>query len=531
MNHKNVLGRLLAGSFTLLVLLALLGSGLGIAALLRVDTATREAVDRNLAWERTAAEAHRLAAINAARYKAFALSAEPEVGEVLAADIHATERAYRERIGRLRDQLRDERGRARLAAIAAAEADFHAAVQALVAARDSNLTERIRREYEERFLPRANALLQSVDGLARAQREAIDAAAAGVHERSRIARWWLAGFALAAMLVSALLAGWLSRRISAPILHASQTAARVADYDLAQDIRGHARDEAGRLLDALGRMQANLRGLVSQVREAARSLHGAAGEMAQGNQDLSRRTESTATGLDRTVLALDQITRNLQQSSRALGQARELARSASAQAGDGGAIVAELVASMQGIRQRSQQVAEIVSLIDGIAFQTNLLALNAAVEAARAGEHGRGFAVVAAEVRQLAQRSAQAARDVKGLIADSIASVQDGAARAERAGEVVDGAVQAIHGVAGAISEIAQATAAQDGEISYLNEAMARVSEATQQNSALVEQSAAASRHLNDQAETLSALISRFVLPGGERPIGMLPAPPLGPAR
>jgi len=526
MINKNILGRMLAGSFAILALLALLGAGLGIAGLLAVDDATRQAVDRNLAWERMAAEAHRLAAINAARYKALALSSEPEVGELLSADIAATDRSYRELVGRLRDQLQDEGGRARLNAIGAADTEFRAAVQALTAARDSNLTERIRQEYSQRFLPRANALLQAVDALARAQREAIDAAAASVHERSLSARWGLAGFALAAMLFSAVLAGWLSRRISAPILNASHTAARVADYDLAQDIQGHARDEAGRLLEALGRMQANLRNLVSQVREAALSLHGAAGEMAQANHDLSRRTEGTASSLDRTVAALDHLTRNLQQSNQALAQARELAHSASAQASDGGAIVAQLVTGMQAIRERSQRVAEIVSVIDGIAFQTNLLALNAAVEAARAGDRGRGFAVVAAEVRQLAQRSAQAARGVKDLIAQSIASVQDGAAHAERAGQVVDGAVRAIHGVAGSISEIAQASAAQGGQISALGETMARVSEATQQNSALVEESAAASQQLQTQAETLSALISRFVLPGATA-LPTLPAPAL----
>lgn len=517
--NDNALGRMLAVSFAVLVLLGLLGSSFGITALLQVDSATRGAVAENLRSERQASDAHRLAGINAARYKSIALSSEPEVAEVLAVDIAATAREYQASMNLLRTELSDPASRAGLDAIAAAEDRFAGAVKELMAARDANVTERIRQEYEGNFVPSANALSSAVEGLVRTQRGAIDAAAANIHAQSRFARWSLAGFALAALIVGVLLAGWLTRRISTPLLHASHTAGRVAGFDLAQEIRGHGRDEAGRLLDALGRMQANLRELVTRVRESAHNVHLAAGEMAQGNQDLSRRTEGTAMTLDRTVAALEQITRNLQQSSRELARARELASGAAQQAVGGGVIVADLVRGMRQVRQQSQKVEEIVGLIDGIAFQTNLLALNAAVEAARAGEAGRGFAVVAAEVRQLALRSAEAARDVKGLIATSLGSIEAGARQAETVGEVMEGTVQAIQGVAAAITEVARATEAQDGEVSGVHEAMARVSEATQQNSALVEQSASASRHLQGQAEVLAGLIGRFILPSQSRDV------------
>ncbi|NML48367.1 HAMP domain-containing protein [Ramlibacter sp. G-1-2-2] len=513
--HRNVLGRLLAACFSALVVLAVLGATLGSTALLRIDAATRAVVDQRLACERLAAEVYRLVSLSAERYKAMSLSSEPGVQEALTADARATQKQYRTLLAQLDGTSAEDETRERLVAVTAADAAFQQAVQGLSKAVDTNMTETIRKEYGARFQPAAQALLQAVDALQATQRQAIDASAAAIHRSSVQARWALVAFALAAMVVSAVLVRWLSKRISHPISFASQTAARVADFDLAHDIRGHSRDEAGRLLAALSQMQENLRGLVGDVSGSARDLHLAASEMAQGNEDLSERTEDTAASLDRTAAALEQITCTLNESARALAGVRQLAAGAATDAVAGGELVGQLVQRMHAIQDESRRVTEIVGLIDGIAFQTNLLALNAAVEAARAGEHGRGFAVVAAEVRQLAMRAAAAARDVKTRVAGSMQSVQDGTAVAGRAGDTVAGVVRSIQSVSQTVHELATATQAQGAGISQVNDAVLQVSEATQRNAALVVQSSAASQRLTQQAQALKGLISRFVLPAG----------------
>jgi methyl-accepting chemotaxis protein len=511
--NSNVLGRRLAMTFSGILLLAVAGSVIGIASLLRVDVATRQALEQNQVSERLAAEAYRLQAINSERYKAMALSSEPQVGEALSADIRVTETRYDELLNQLALRLGDPNDKTLLSNVKAAGADFNRAVKELVAARDSNLTERIRATYAQRFQPSSAVLLQAVAALEHAQQRAIDAAGARIAELSISGRWALTLFSLAALLVGAVLTLWLTRTISLPIRLASETAARVSSLDLRQDIEGHARDEAGRLLKALGTMQDALRRLVLQVRESARTVHVAASEIAQGNADLSSRTESTASGLQQTASALEQMTQNLQQSTVAANRATAMATEAAAVAVQGGAVVARVVSTMDEIDQSSRRVAEILKVIDSIAFQTNILALNAAVEAARAGDSGRGFSVVATEVRLLASRSAAAAKEIKDLIAASMQNVKAGTALADSAGETMSEIVEAIQGVAAAVGEIAAATHAQTGEITQINQGMSQLDQVTQQNSTLVEESAAASEALRGQAEELTALISRFVLP------------------
>jgi methyl-accepting chemotaxis protein len=510
---RNVLGRLLAASFIVVVTLAMLGAILGSAALAWIDRATSAALQGSLADERLAAEVYRLVAVSAERYKAMALSSEPAVQESLSRDLRAAEGRYRQLLQQLRQRAAGGGSLEALARVEAADARFGEAAAGLRSAIDTNFTATIQQEFQQRFQPATRELLDSVDRLAAAQRAAIDAAAAGVHRQSVLARWLLGAFSMAALGVSIVLAWWLTRRISRPIAQASATAARVAGLDLAQDIHGHRRDEAGELLTALGRMQQNLRDLVVQVSGSANGLHLAAGEMAQGNRDLASRTEETASSLDRTAEALDHVTRGLGEASQALGRASEHSNVAAAGVVQGGELVARLVERMRGIEQHGARVAEIVSVMDGIAFQTNLLALNAAVEAARAGVHGRGFAVVAAEVRQLSRRSAEAAQEVRALIAQSIASVRAGVTLADQAGEVVASGVRAMQEVAADLRRIVAHTQSQASEIQGVNTAMARVSDATQQNAALVEQSSAAAQQLRGEAESLSGLISRFVLP------------------
>ena len=509
----NILGRRLLATFVTVLLLTLAGSAIGVWSLRSVDAATRQAIENNVATERLVADAYRLQAINAERYKAMALSSEPEVGEILSADIERTQTHYRELMDQLATRLQTPAEQALLTGTHDKAQDFQAAVKELVAARDFGLTERIRKVFAERFEPSAAALLGSLQQLAQSQRDAIDAAGAQIAQSSQRAQVALTLFCATALLLGSVLTWWLVRSISRPIGTANATAQRVSSLDLRENIEGHNRDEAGQLLLSLNTMQQALRTLVMQVRQSAQSVRLAAHEIAQGNADLSERTEGTASSLQQTAAALEQVTQRLHQSTETAARAEHMASQASAVATEGGNAMAQVVRTMQNIQQSSRKVEEVTGVIDSIAFQTNILALNAAVEAARAGEQGRGFAVVAAEVRQLAMRAGEAAREIKGLIATSAQNVETGTALVNGAGHTMGQIVDSIRNVAGMISDISTTTLSQTRDINDINTAVARLDQMTQQNSALVEESAAASEGLRHQANELTHLISQFVLP------------------
>ena len=509
----NILGRRLLATFVTVLLLTLAGSAIGVWSLRSVDAATRQAIENNVATERLVADAYRLQAINTERYKAMALSSEPEVGEILSADIERTQTHYRELMEQLATRLQTPAEQALLTGTHDKAQDFQAAVKELVTARDFGLTERIRKVFTERFEPSAAALLGSLQQLAQSQRDAIDAAGAQIARSSQRAQVALTLFCATALLLGSVLTWWLVRSISRPIGAANATAQRVSSLDLRENIEGHNRDEAGQLLLSLNTMQEALRTLVMQVRQSAQSVRLAAHEIAQGNTDLSERTEGTASSLQQTAAALEQVTQRLHQSTETAARAEHMASQASAVATEGGNAMAQVVRTMQNIQQSSRKVEEVTGVIDSIAFQTNILALNAAVEAARAGEQGRGFAVVAAEVRQLAMRAGEAAREIKGLIATSAQNVETGTALVNGAGHTMGQIVDSIRNVASMISDISTTTLSQTRDINDINTAVARLDQMTQQNSALVEESAAASEGLRHQANELTHLISQFVLP------------------
>jgi methyl-accepting chemotaxis protein len=333
-----------------------------------------------------------------------------------------------------------------------------------------------------------------------------------------------AQFATAALLlvsVIALGAGvalalLIARGIVAPLLAARNAALAVAGGDLSLDLaRGGViagKDETAELVRAVAEMTAQLRKVVGQVREGVDAVASASQEIARGNQDLSTRTEQQAANLEQTAASMDQITSTLRSSADNAKQANQLAAAASEVAGRGGHVVGEVVHRMDEISASSKKIADIIGVIDGIAFQTNILALNAAVEAARAGEQGRGFAVVAAEVRNLAQRSAQAAREIKSLIADSVTKVENGAKLVHEAGQTMDDIVGQVKRVSDLIGEITSATLEQNNGLVQVNQAVGHMDQMTQQNAALVEQSAAAAGSLKDQAARLAQAISVFKL-------------------
>lgn len=321
---------------------------------------------------------------------------------------------------------------------------------------------------------------------------------------------FLVGFSLVLGTVVAL---WITRSVTIPIRRAMDIAERIAEGDLTSPVESTATDEAGRLLSAIGVMQAHLQKLVKDIHDAADSIKVASSEVAVGSQDLSERTEQAASRLQVSVNNLTELTETVQESANHAHEARKLAASAAEVASRGGTEVADVVATMGAINDSSKKINEIIGLIDGIAFQTNILALNAAVEAARAGEQGRGFAVVASEVRNLAGRSASAAKEIKKLIDASVESAAMGTRLVAKAGSTVGEIVSSVQGVALVFDEIAQASRNQSARIVGVNNAIADLEQMTHQNAALVEQSAAAATSLQDQATSLTKMVGTFHLP------------------
>ena len=291
---------------------------------------------------------------------------------------------------------------------------------------------------------------------------------------------------------------------------ANHIAEKIAEGDLRSHIDTVRRDEFGQLLQSLQRMSQSLAGMMDDVRQSGDAINLASSEIATGNQDLSQRTEITSSHLQQAAAAIMQLTHTLQDTASSAQQAAGLAQQACDVAQRGGTVVHEVVETMTDIHSRSQKIADIVGVIDGIAFQTNILALNAAVEAARAGEQGRGFAVVAAEVRTLAQRSAQAAKEIKQLIQDSVSRMADGARLVQDAGSTMTEVVHSIHRVTEVMQTINTNAAEQRDGVAQVNEAVGSLDQMTQQNAALVEQSAAAAYSLREQSEQLRGLVQRF---------------------
>jgi methyl-accepting chemotaxis protein len=301
-----------------------------------------------------------------------------------------------------------------------------------------------------------------------------------------------------------------SASITAPIEHARQVALAIAGGDLTRPVTTGGSDETAHLLRALAQMQDALRNLVGEVRQSAGSIHSASTEVASGNADLSHRTEQTASNLQQTSSSMAQLTGAVQHSADSAAQASQLADSASTVARRGGEVVAHVVTTMSEINTSSRKIGDIIGVIDGIAFQTNILALNAAVEAARAGEQGRGFAVVAGEVRSLAQRSAEAPREIKSLISSSVEKVENGTRLVQDAGATMDEIVSSVQRVTDIISAISASAVEQSSGIGQVNTAVTELDQMTQQNAALVEESAAAAESLKEQAARMSGVVGAF---------------------
>ena len=348
----------------------------------------------------------------------------------------------------------------------------------------------------EEFIEAQNSQLQVLVGQADAAKQ-----------RSAYVGW---GMSATLLLLGMLLARWLVRNINQPLQDAVQMAEAIGQGDLTVQAKSQRQDELGQLLQALSAMAAHLRSVIGEVRQGVDAVSSAAGQIASGNQDLSARTEQTAANLQQTAASVEQMNASVVQAADTSRQANQLAVTAVQAAERGGDVVQQVVQSMEQINTSSRKISDIIGVIDGIAFQTNILALNAAVEAARAGEQGRGFAVVAGEVRTLAQRSAEAAKEIKGLIEASVSNVEAGSSQVHQAGSSMDEIVSSVRRVTDLIGEITASSSEQSQGFGQVNTAVSSLDQMTQQNAALVEESSAAANAMHEQAQRLLQVVSAF---------------------
>ncbi|MBR7801752.1 methyl-accepting chemotaxis protein [Undibacterium fentianense] len=350
----------------------------------------------------------------------------------------------------------------------------------------------------------------ALDKLITYQQKLMEESATAAELDARSDMNWIIGISAIAICISILLAIYISNSITRPLNQAVAFARRVAEGDLTAQIEIQSKDETGQLMSALQEMNQSLLNIVSQVRSGTDTIATASTEIAAGNMDLSSRTEEQASSLEETASSMEELTSTVKQNADNARQANQLASSASTVATRGGTVVAKVVDTMGSINDSSKKIVDIISVIDGIAFQTNILALNAAVEAARAGEQGRGFAVVASEVRTLAQRSAAAAKEIKHLIDDSVNKVAEGSKLVEEAGTTMNEIVVSVQRVSDVISEITAASQEQTSGIEQINVAIIQMDNVTQQNASLVEEAAAAAESMQEQARSLSEVVSVF---------------------
>jgi len=514
LNNLRVGLRLGLGFGLILVITAVLAlSGMwriGVLSDAGERVATRE-IEQRLVVEEWAA----LVRLNWVRTEAFLKAVEMAYMEKLTADIQADTQRADDKARRIAELLQASgQGGQQLAAIQAARQAYQDKLEEIHALhRGGEPT--VSAMVDQQLHPLADAYLQALGALRTDMEAQLRAGQQSTQALAGASQMLLgAGLALA-LALGAFLAWWVTRSIVAPLRQGTQAAEQIAQGDLTQPLRAGARDETGQLLQALAHMQSRLAGIVSEVRRNAEGVAAASTEIAQGNHDLSARTEQQAGALEQTSAAMEQLGATVRQNADNARAASQLAVDASSVAQQGGQVVAEVEQTMQGISSASRQIADIIGVIDSIAFQTNILALNAAVEAARAGEQGRGFAVVASEVRTLAGRSAQAAREIKQLIDTSTDRVQAGSALVERAGVTMREVVSAIQRVTGVVAEISAASGEQSQGVAQVGEAIVHMDQTTQQNAALVEQSAAASSSLRAQAGQLVQAVAVFKLAGG----------------
>ena len=479
---------------------------------LRAETAARtSALDQRLAL---ASDWRRLTDGNVVRNMALMLSDDPGLQKIFKADSNRVI----EEINGLQKQIEalalSPAEKAALELVATERSKVLALRKSIIEIRTAGDADKAATMVERDFLPQRDKYIQALNAFVALQQQSLldlREEMAGASRRTVL----FSGLGLIVVLVMIVVgAVYLIRSIRTPLLNSVKLAEAIANGDLTQSIHTDRQDEFGQLTAALSHMNDSLAKLVTQVYQASESIQTASAEVAAGTHDLAQRTEAAGSNLEMTASSMEQLTATVRQSADASRQANQLATTSADVAARGGEVVSQVVATMDDINRSSRQIADIVGVIDGIAFQTNILALNAAVEAARAGESGRGFAVVAGEVRNLAQRSAQAAKEIKALITASVDKVNSGSLLVKDAGDTMGEIVASVQRVTDIIGEITAASVEQSEGIAQVNTTVNQLDQMTQQNAALVEQSTAAAESLRDQAHRLIEVVGVFRVGG-----------------
>ena len=516
MNFRNLkVGTRLGGGFGLVLLLLILVTMTGVSSLQAVGNLSQQMVQDVLVKETLITEWHSLTDVNGARTMAVVDNPDPAVQARLDGPIKANSQRISEIQKILASMKKSDAETPLYAAIAATREDYRAAREDVFKEKKAGNLDVAKKIGSERLEPALAAYLNSISKLTTYQTNLIKTLSADI--QTTFASGQLVSIILGglAILIGVAVAWMITRSLLTTLggepADAAVIAGRIASGDLNVPITLKPNDR-GSLLFAIKAMRDNLDNIVGEVRIATDSIATGSSEIASGNLDLSSRTEQQASALGETASSMAQLTSTVRQNADNARQANSLAASASEMALKGGVVVGEVVSTMSSINESSRKIVDIIAVIDGIAFQTNILALNAAVEAARAGEQGRGFAVVASEVRNLAQRSAGAAKEIKALIGDSVEKVNLGSRLVDQAGSTMSEIVDSVKRVTDIISEISSASSEQTGGIDHINVAITEMDQVTQQNAALVEQAAAAAEAMQDQAARLAQLVSVFQL-------------------
>ncbi|MGZ5182916.1 MAG: methyl-accepting chemotaxis protein [Ramlibacter sp.] len=504
-------------TFAIIIVLSFLSTAIAIWRLQVLAEDTQSLTQQPLAKERLISSWLLNTSVGVKRTAVIARANDPGLAALYAEearDFTARAGAVQKKVGTLLDTPAE---RAIFEQIGTTREHYTATRNRVTALKAEGKDDEARALFDQAYVPAADAYVGKVNELLVVQQRAIDARVATVLANAKHSSNVLVALCLATLLFS-IVAGVvfvrsLFRRLGGEPAAAAAVAAEIASGNLRVEVPRRAGDEDS-LMAALERMRASLAGIVGQVRHGAATIGTSIATMAGETQELSQRTESQASALEQTASSMEELTQAIAHSASSAEQANGLAANAATVARKGGAMVGQLVETIGAINASSARITDIIGVIDGIAFQTNILALNAAVEAARAGEQGRGFAVVAAEVRALAQRSAAAAKEIKDLIDDSTRRVAEGSALAGQTGQTMQGIVEGIASVAGIMNEIVASSREQADGIAQVNQAILQMDGSTQQNAALVEESAEAARSMQEQAAALASLVALFQVAG-----------------